>query len=76
MKNGCNTQVVHILCKKRDGKYNFKGHIRSRLKNPVELSHQWVLKISNIRSQNFIPDYLISLKNLILKFFYLVWMFV
>ena len=43
IKNGCNTQVVHIFFEERDGKSHFKGNIPSRIQNPVELSHGWVL---------------------------------
>ena len=40
--NGWNTQIVHILREKRDGKFIFKDNLLSRLKKPLELSHKWV----------------------------------
>ena len=43
LKNGWNTQVVHILHEKRDSKFIFKGNMISRLSKPVEISHAWVL---------------------------------
>ena len=56
INNCCNTQLILILCEKRDGKFNFKGNFLSRLTNPVELSHEWVLKISSVRIHSFTID--------------------
>ena len=35
--NGCNTPFVKILCKEREGNFNFKLNLLSRLPNTVEL---------------------------------------
>ena len=43
INNGWNTQVVQILCERRDGEFIFKGNILSMIPKPVELSHNWVL---------------------------------
>ena len=56
INNCCNTQLILILCEKRDGKFNFKGKFLSRLTNPVELSQEWVLKFSSIRIHSFTID--------------------
>ena len=47
--NGWNTQVVQILCKECDDKLIFKGYLISRTPKPVELSHEWVLKMFKYR---------------------------
>ena len=44
IRNGWNTQVVHIFHQEHDGKFNLKGNLLSILTNNVELSHKWVLK--------------------------------
>ena len=49
INNFWNTQIVHILHKKRDGIFIFKGNMLSRLTKPVELSHDWVL--TNLKYQ-------------------------
>ena len=36
--NSCNTQIVQILCKKRDVKFLFNGNLLSLLPNPLEIS--------------------------------------
>ena len=63
INNGYNTQVVQILCGERVVKFIFKGKLLRRPPKPVEISHEWVLKISNIRSQNFTLDYLMIHKE-------------
>ena len=41
----CNKKwLEHILHEERDVKFPFKGNIISRIKKPVELSNNWVLK--------------------------------
>ena len=40
--DSCNTQIVHILRDKRDGKLLFKGTFISILTKPVELTHKWI----------------------------------
>ena len=37
INNGWNTQIVQILCEKRDGHFLFKVNLLSRLPKPVEL---------------------------------------
>ena len=39
INNVWNTQVVHILCEKHDGKFHSKGNILSRIPKPIEISH-------------------------------------
>ena len=41
-KNGLNTQDLQILCDEHDGKFHFKGNMKSRIPKPVELSQEWV----------------------------------
>ena len=67
IKNGWNTHIVQIFCEKCDGKFLFKVNMISRLPNPVELSHEWVLKNSSIRIHNFTLDCLMSQKKDLLR---------
>ena len=41
--------MAQILREKRDDKFSFKENLLSRLPNPVELSHKWVL--TNLKYQ-------------------------
>ena len=66
--NGCNTQVVHILSEEHVGDFIFKRNILRRLPEPVELSHEWVLKIFKYQELEFMLDYLMSKKKDILNF--------
>ena len=52
-KNGWNTQVLHILHEELDGKFIFKGNMLSRITKPVEISHEWVLKIFKYQDPAF-----------------------
>ena len=45
MNNSWTTQIFQILHDKHGRKFLFKGKFLSRLPKPVELSHEWVLKI-------------------------------
>ena len=53
IKNGWNTQIIQILYEECDGKFQFYGNLLSRLPNPVELSHKWVLKICKYQEPSF-----------------------
>ena len=49
ISNGCNTQIVHILCEMCDGNFIFNGIFPSRLSKPFELTHYWInMKCWNI----------------------------
>ena len=41
------------MSKERDGKFHFHGYLISRLPNPVEISHYWVLKNSKYQDPEF-----------------------
>ena len=43
INNDWNTQIIQIFSEKRDGTFILKVNLLSRLKKPVELSHEWVL---------------------------------
>ena len=54
LNSGCKTQIVQILHKECDRKFHFFGNLLSRLQNPVELSHKWVLKNFNRQEPVFL----------------------
>ena len=62
-KRGWNLQAAQILREERDGEFIFKENMLSRVPKPVELSHEWFLNISSIRSQNVSLEYLMSKKK-------------
>ena len=43
INNSCNTQIVKIFHAECDGNFNFSVDMLSRLPNPVEISHEWLL---------------------------------
>ena len=53
INNGCNTQIVHILCDILDVDFLFKVKLLSRLPKPVELTQDWIK--TNFKYQE--PDF-------------------
>ena len=53
MINDWEAHILHIMHEKLDCMFHLKVNMISRLPKPVELSHEWVLKILKYQEPSF-----------------------